>query len=97
MDRYRRIEGYFTCRGDVRAFAPWVELAGKRYRCSNKRGAVVPPDFPLHRTSEAAEQAAPPNHNLLVAGQLETIGARTTLHFGPEYRAITPKRRIVTP
>lgn len=94
MGTYRFRQGFFTCSGDYMAYAPWVEINGARYRCANSRTIEVPTDFILHETFEAARDAAPRDHSMVVTGKLEVIGDRATLTFGPRYRRIAPKSRL---
>ena len=79
------------------AFAPWLEIAGQKRRCASSRKVNVPADFTIHPTREEAEKAAPPDHNLVVTGDVEVLDGQATLHYGPRYHEIGHERRIITP
>lgn len=97
MTRYQWPQGFFTCKGDMAAFAPWVEIAGVKRRCAARRKVEVPTDFTIHNTREEAEAAALLDHNLVVTGQLERSRGRVVLHYDPRYYELKHERRIITP
>ena len=97
MTKYRWTKGFFTCKGDMTAFAPWLEIAGQKRRCASRRKVNVPDDFTIHLTRDDAEKAAPLDHNLVVNGDVEVIAGQATLTYGPRYLELKHERRIITP